>query len=775
MNVFRDLRMGVGFAVTGGREGWTRTLLTAVGVGLGVALLLLTTAIPGALGARDDRGRGRDELAGRVRQAAENTLLVGTIDTTYKGDEIRGRALRAEGPRAPIPPGLSRLPAPGEMVVSPALADLLASKRGALLKERLPYRTAGRIAERGLIGPDDLAFYLGSEALTGESSSVVRITAFGNDFPAEKLDPRLLLLVVVMFVVLLMPVAVLIATAVRFGGERRDRRLAALRLVGADARTTRWIAAGEALAGSLFGLLFGLGFFLIGRQMTDVAAAFDLSIFPSDLDPSLPPVVLVALAVPAAAVAVTLFALRSVMIEPLGVVRTGTPARRRVWWRLLLPVVGVALLLPLIRRGADAGEFNRGQVIGGTVFLLLGVTALLPWLVEAVVARLGGGRVPWQLAVRRLQLGSGSAARSINGIAVAVAGAIALQMLFMGIENDYVKETGQDPGRAQMSVTSNGQLGGDRVTEITDRIRQTKGVRSAFGRAGTRIGDRADNPAEGASLTIGTCDTLRELARIDRCADGDSFIIEPVGSSDRIVGGMKLAAGRQVVIDPSYGMTGLPASRTPWLIPATAVTVPGRVDASGMLYDGVLATPGSVPAAATRNLTYSLHVRIDPTVPDARDLVRNTAARVDPLSTVNDLSWTRESRRFANVRTALFIGTAVVLLLIGASLLVTMLEQLRERRKLLSVLVAFGTRRSTLSWSILCQTAVPVALGLLLAAVTGVGLGAALLKMVTRPFAVDWSGMALMSGIAAGVVLLVTVLSLPPLWRLMRPDGLRTE
>ncbi|MFI6587191.1 FtsX-like permease family protein [Embleya sp. NPDC050493] len=766
--------MGVGFAVTGGREGWTRTLLTAIGVGLGVALLLLTTAIPGALGARDDRGRERDELSGRARQAAPNTLLVGMADTTFKGDEIRGRVLRPEGPRAPIPPGLSRLPAPGEMMVSPALADLLASKRGALLKERLPYRTAGRIADRGLIGPDDLAYYLGSDALSGESSSVVRITAFGNDFPAEKLDPRLLLLVVVMFVVLLMPVAVLIATAVRFGGERRDRRLAALRLVGADARTTRWIAAGEALAGSLFGLLLGLGFFLVGRQMTDVAAAFDLSIFPGDLDPSVPLVVLVALAVPVSAVAVTLFALRTVVIEPLGVVRTGTPTRRRVWWRLSLPVVGVALLFPMIRRGADAGEFNQAQVIGGTVFLLVGVTALLPWLVEALVTRLGGGRVPWQLAVRRLQLGSGVAARSVNGIAVAVAGAIALQMLFTGIENDYVKETGQDPGRAQMSVSSDGQVGGERVTEITDRVRQTKGVRSAFGHAGTRIGDRADDPTEGTSLTIGTCDALRELARIERCADGDTFIIEERGPDP--TGAMKPTPGRQVVIDPSYGMSmGSAPARTPWVIPATAPTVPGRTDASGMSYDGVLATPGAVPVAATRRLTYSLDVRIDPTVRDVRDLVRNTAARVDPLSTVYDLASTRESRRFANVRTALFIGTAVVLLLIGASLLVTMLEQLRERRKLLSVLVAFGTRRSTLSWSILYQTAIPVGLGLLLAAATGVGLGAALLGMAGRPFAVDWSGIASMTGIGAGVVLLVTALSLPPLWRLMRPDGLRTE
>jgi hypothetical protein len=30
-------------------------------------------------------------------------------------------------------------------------------------------------------------------------------------------------------------------------------------------------------------------------------------------------------------------------------------------------------------------------------------------------------------------------------------------------------------------------------------------------------------------------------------------------------------------------------------------------------------------------------------------------------------------------------------------------------------------------------------------------------------------------GLAAAVMAVVTLLSLPPLWRLMRPDGLRTE
>lgn len=48
----RDLALGARFAVTGGREGWVRMTLTAVGVGLGVALLLLCTAMPNVFASR---------------------------------------------------------------------------------------------------------------------------------------------------------------------------------------------------------------------------------------------------------------------------------------------------------------------------------------------------------------------------------------------------------------------------------------------------------------------------------------------------------------------------------------------------------------------------------------------------------------------------------------------------------------------------------------------------------------------------------------------------
>ncbi|MFI5802503.1 FtsX-like permease family protein [Streptomyces sp. NPDC051561] len=178
---------------------------------------------------------------------------------------------------------------------------------------------------------------------------------------------------------------------------------------------------------------------------------------------------------------------------------------------------------------------------------------------------------------------------------------------------------------------------------------------------------------------------------------------------------------------------------------------------------------------APGSLAYSVYVKVDPADPDAIERVRNVLAAADPNVSAYNTTASVSDRRFATVQKALYAGAACVLLLIGVSLLVSQLEQLRERRKLLSVLVAFGTRRSTLGRSVLWQTAVPMVLGLVLAVAVGVGLGLVLLRMSDVRLAVDWAGVAAMAGIGGGVVLLVGLLSLPPLWRLMRPDGLRTE
>ncbi|MFF6995903.1 ABC transporter permease [Streptomyces sp. NPDC008313] len=775
----RDLTMGARFAVTGGREGWVRMTLTAVGVGLGVTLLLLCTAMPNVFASRStvEDARYADVWSATDPPKADNTLLIAAADTTWHDDDIMGRLVEPEGRKAPLPPGVDRFPGEGEMVVSPALKDLLDSDDAKLLRERLSYKITGTIGESGLIGSHELAYYAGAAGLNPKGPTLVtRLTEFGKpDAEPKKTDPVLLLMVLVVLVVLLTPVAVFIAAAVRFGGERRDRRLAALRLVGSDRGMTRRIAAGEALAGALLGLVVGTCFFLLGRQKLGTGELLGVSVWPSYLDPAPALAALVAVAVPVSAVLVTLLAMRGVVVEPLGVVRAAAQRRRRLWWRLLPPLAGLAMLYPMIGQGRKNGDFNQYLVIGGVLMLLIGITALLPWGVEAVVVRLGKGWLSWQLAVRRLQLTSGTAARMVNGIAVAVAGAIALQMLFTGTQSQYVENTGQDPSRVQLEVTFSDPRP---LSGIEREFTGTKGVRAAVALAGADYGDSRRNPENSNALTVGDCAALRELAALPSCKDGDVFVTrtrsgyaDPSNASEITL----LKPGRRLYLDPSYDGAAERGKELPWTVPANIRVVDARKDS---LRDAgsLLATPAALPEKAAPALfADGVYLRLDPSVLDSREYVRNVAARIDPLAQVYGWSATREDAKYTSIRTGLLVGSAFVLALIGASLLVSQLEQLRERRKLLSALVAFGTRRRTLSLSVLWQTALPVGLGLVLATTVGVTLGAVLLKMTRAPVTMDWASVLTMTGVGAAVVGVVTLISLPPLLRMMRPEGLRTE
>ncbi|WP_329173613.1 ABC transporter permease [Streptomyces decoyicus] len=781
-----DLAMGARFAVTGGREGWIRTALTALGVGLGVAVLLLATAVPNIWNAAMDRQRARTVVpVAEGTGPSDRTLLTAPSGSTYRERPVYGRILAAEGPRAPVPPGLSRLPGPGEMAVSPALSDLLSAPEGALLKKRFPHlRITATIGDSGLLYRGELLFYRGSDDLRRPGDGVERITAFGDRGDPFRASPLVVLVIIVSCVALLAPVAVFIATAVRFGGERRDQRLAALRLVGADRATTRRIAAGEALAGALFGLLTGAAIFLAARIPLSGISLLEIGVFPSDVAPDAVLAGCVALAVPLCAVGVTLVTMRRVTVEPLGVTRTAPPARRRLWWRLLLPAAGAALLLPQAVFGLGGGDAANAQVILGVALLLLGVAALLPWLVGAVVSRLDGtgpGGPSWHLAVRRLQLSSTAAGRSVSGITVAVAGALAVQLLLTGTQN--LDEQPRGPAWTVVEAHDD-TVPAARAPEMHARLRASVGVRAAHAmvsgyadsarhhqaQAHTAPGE-GDDP-EPYPVTVADCATLRQLADIGACSRGSVFLVkDPEGPSHP-------RPGERLALDP-VGSRSDHRAPALWSVPRTARPAPAKPSGRrpAFLTPGLLATPEALPPTLLRHPRVNVLLRLDPHTPDAIEYVRNTAAAISPQTYFTTFG----SGSIADIDTldaarhALTACAAAVLLLTGCGLLITALEQLRDRARALSALDALGTPRAVLGRSVLWQTAVPVALGLALALGCGLALGSLLLHMANRPLQADWWGILVLTGTAAVVVLGVTVLSLPLLWRLMRPDGLRAE
>ncbi|WP_033344124.1 ABC transporter permease [Catenuloplanes japonicus] len=741
-----DLALGVRLSVAGGRAGWARLTMIAVGVGLGVAMLLVTATVPTLVAARSTRLAERAEPVSAEQTVArgDTTVLVAVANTDYRDRRIQGRLLQAEGTRPVLPPGVTTMPRAGEMIVSPALAALMASADGALLRDRWRARVAGEIGPAGLAGPGELVVYLGTDRLTEETAH--RADRFGRPELDEGMDPTLILLGIMGLAALLVPVGVFVATAVRFGGETRDRRLAAVRLVGADTGMTRRIAAGETLTAALLGLLVGALFYIVTVLVAGRFVPAGMSFYAADARPVPALAILAAVLVPVSAVLVTLSALRKVVVEPLGVVRLSADRHRRLWWRLVLPVLGLALLWPIYDGfgEGDNGAGTAAQVLAGLAALLVGVALLLPWWVDATVRRLGGGSVAWELAVRRLQLDSGTAVRAVSGIAVSVAGAIALQGLLVAVQAQYTHETGRSVDDFQATVWP----------MDNDTARWEPALRGSPGVAAlsTETTVWATTAGTEALIQIGDCTVLRQFARLDTCTDGDAFVSAGAAPGTR------------------YDL-GSPDAQ--WTLPATATAVTPIPDAMGAAPAAVLLTPGALGGVQPSSANVEYYVAL--TEPAAIDLLRNTVTGVDPTAGVSLIQDRTFESILVGIRQALLVLATALLLLIGASMVVTVAEQLHERRRLLAILTAFGTRRATLTGSVLYQVAIPVLLGMSLAILTGAALGIILQRAADAPISLDWTGMAITTGAAVLVILLATTASLPLLYRLTTPSALRTE
>ncbi|OEV04804.1 hypothetical protein AN216_05640 [Streptomyces oceani] len=768
--------MGLRFAFGGGREGWLRTCLTSVGVGVGVAVLLFAASVPHMMEAQDARKASWTPTSTFQEEPrkSDQTLLSDTANTEFRGESVRGRILDPDGEQPPVPAGLEAIPEPGEVVVSPKLRELLRSSEGDLLKPRVPGEITGTISKEGLAGPQELAFYAGSDDLTSDTAS--RVDGYGpQEGESQPLPAALMLLIVVACVVLLLPVGAFIAAAVRFGGERRDRRLAALRLTGADTRMTRRIAAGEAAGGSLLGLAVGGVFFLLLRESATAVRVQGLSLYSSDLLPHPGLTALLAIAVPGCAIAVTLLALRGVVIEPLGVVRQTPTRKRRLWWRVLPMLLGVALLLPYLggfAEGETQSDVDTFQLAAAVVLILVGVTALLPWLVESVVRRTRGGPVALQLAVRRLQLDSGTSARAVSGVTVAIAGAIALQVLFGAVQEDETTLSGGPRFDSQLLVSTPAQehATAEALRADLDRsqgVRETIALTSSFAIPADAGPDGMED-----SVTVGDCASLRTLAKIDSCEPGDTFVV-----TDSDPGATPKPGTTYAMDDPAGdAKSGDKGRAERWKLPEDARPVSShQAHDDFSVTSGILTTPEAVDDTRLTQGYSDVHVRTDPGNEDTTEHVRNTAARFSMAADTFNQTDTRVSQEFAAIKRGIYAASAALLLLIGASLTISTLEQLRERKRLLSVLVAFGTRRSTLGWSVFWQNAIPILLGVALAAATGVGLGLLLLQLAGVPMSVDWLAIGGLASLGGLLILLVTLLSAPVLWRMMRPDGLRTE
>ncbi|MBB5853932.1 FtsX-like permease family protein [Amycolatopsis umgeniensis] len=721
----------------------TSAILTAVGVAVATSLVLLLASLPGATQARSQRAIWQDIYSynSDSGQSQRPAPLLMAANKDYSGDREIIRVDIAQTGTAPmlsLPPGIPKLPAPGEAIVSPELGKLIQSVPQAQLGERF-----GKLVDA--LGPDSLMYPEQLVAVVGHTPETMPKSALAADgFPNKqaKPDPMLELLAWVGVIVLLVPSLVLVASSARLTAARRELRMAALRLAGATpGQVTKIVAAETALSavvGALLGILVapalqGLSTFVPWAGGTWLASDFSLSLGST---------IAVAVAIPLLVVFAGVLGIRRVLKTPL--FAASAHARKPLhWWRLLaVPVAGAFFLFAVTQDDASLPMVMFG------LFLLVGSAAIIgPWVTSAV----GGTFVRiWRkpaslLAGRRLRDDPKSAYRATAGVVLAVfTGSMALTLLptFESMAGggrtfkDSVLYAESDATQAQrVAAETNASLARNGVAEKAVAVGQ---VYLSTGEPGTR--SQTLNRA-----FVMTCEDATKLLRVN--------IGGTCGPEPAIYSSYKLDPAAYNVV-PEYDKAGPKLGNVP------ARTFPESEEDT---FSTIVIDPALVPAGVTLE-------RFDvvvPTTPANGEVVRTALVGAAPGQEVGSrgLHLIGQQQELGDLRRVTVIGLIAAGVLAGCSAAVATAGSVMDRRRTFGALIAAGTPVRVLARALRMEAALPAMVATIGAGAVGVGVGVGLYSMVEKdPIVLSpWLLAPVVLGI--GVALLGASVSTPALKR----------
>ena len=744
------IRLGLQLVLASGREALIRLLVITMAVAAGVALLLAVAAEFHAFQAESSRPcrecTQAPALSGRL---PDHGLAANYSLDFYQGQMIERLDLAALGPGAPVPPGISRLPRPGEYYASPALAHQLGTVPADQLGSRFPGTLAGPIGGAALSGPDELVIYVGYKPSALAKVPGTRwVTAIGAAPGPEVFTPFFRYAFATGVLAVLFPVLILISTATRLAAARREERFAALRLAGATPGDISVIASVDSVASALLGAVAGVGLFLAVRPAMADATLTGTRYFAATVTPTVWGYLGLLAAVPLAAAIASLLALRRVRISPLGVTRRVTPPPPSAW-RLAPLAVGVALFIA----GALATSTRSIGIpmYPGLLVTMIGLVTGGPVLTLAL-ARLGGwvlnGASPL-LATKRLADDPKAAFRAVRALVLAVFVGTIIGVLVPTLESLAATPSSGALSGVLLDTFSglNGRTGGGLAPRAAATL--TEGLRAIPGTTVYSLYSlpQAANPHyQGQYIGAVSCSAMRQLAVFGQCAPG--LVAVRISDEQLVYGSNPRNTTKPFVSHASPGYT---TSLSSLPLQAVLVRVNNRV-------------------TLERARTY-LATHAPPQVPSG------PGASPTPPRTFGETIVLRFKR--AAVAQKLFdYAMALTILVAGCSLAVSVAGGLVDRKRPFTLLRVGGTSLGTLSRAVLLEAIIPLAAAVVAAAGIAYGLAAtAVVRLAPPGTAIPALTGTYYATLGAGLVVALAVIAatLPLLGRITTPASVRFE
>jgi len=219
-------------------------------------------------------------------------------------------------------------------------------RQDPVLQARYPGRVVALVSADGLIGPGSLSVFRGAPVT--ELAARDNPLTLGFDSPlgehALPIPSEVKAGVPFTLIAFLAPLLALFSVVTTMGSARRNRRVAALRLLGLTSRQVRATFVGEAVITTAAAFLIALTLVITLRQVLAPLVPVSGGVWPQDVTLPLFPVAVAGLVLPALAGLTTWFALARSSAHPLEFAREapGHSVRRR---RLLVLGFGALLML----------------------------------------------------------------------------------------------------------------------------------------------------------------------------------------------------------------------------------------------------------------------------------------------------------------------------------------------------------------------------------------------------------------------------------------------
>ncbi len=658
---------------------------------------------------RDDSVAGATEAIGLVGRSIEEQIPQGRLD----------RVLIAHAdPTVPasLPPGVSVMPLPGQVVMSPALMDLV--EADALVAARFPQQRVGIVGDDGLVGPNDLVAYVGVDP--DDRLFPVAFGATDVWRPIKAGEVNIAMVVAAAFLAL--PAGMFLATSSRLSARARDQRLASLRLLGMSRRAVRTVNAVETAIVAAVGAVIGCGLWALTQPALGRFGVGGFKWFASDAP--LRPFTVVAAAVLAAfaAVAVGTVTANDAIDEPLATGRQGTPTVH-IAWRGSVLILGSALLIAAGMRNDD--QINNvffTLLIAGGFAAAIGITLATP-VVSQILGNLLSHRpsgTTRMLVARRLRHEPSAAGRVLTGV---LAATFALGV-GQGVVGAFQDASGH---REDATIGLDTRLTNNELTSLTGVIAALPQV--TIDPAALGLPAEADTQAFAA-----TCAQIEN--QLDQplpdCTDGNPF---ELGYADQ----------------PST--FGLPVVVAQW------------PDGSSQSIAGIIVPPG------TGEPNQFWTVRIDTTL---RQEFEAGLVAADPIAFAGNYP---DDRELGDMVSALVTAGSIAAFVIGlGAVVVATADRAVERRSLDANLLAIGIPGTILRRAQLWTVSLPVAVTVTMAAFIGTLAGHLYRQAglsLPRPY--PWNVALLSSTIGIVIAALAGTLAFALARPRLKPTDLRTE